>query len=156
MLAAAENMNREVSRPIDYQGRANRCLPAEPTEFPTSVINKTMAVTVATPVARKKDDQLIELVDSGPGRYRVLTNVGNLGLSGDLNGGSGETTSHSLQDLVDDQLGGRSSSTTRVQHHADTSETDYQSAEHDPLRRSHDERRQSMSKRFRKACYCSP
>jgi hypothetical protein len=63
----------------------------------------------------------------------VLTDVGNLGLSGDLNTGGGKPTSHTLQDLVDDQLGGRSSSTTRVQHHPDTSETDQQSGEHDPL-----------------------
>lgn len=62
--------------------------------------------------------------------------MGNLGLGSNLDTGGGEPTSHALQDLVDDQLGGRSSSTTGVQHHADTSETNQQSGEHDPLKKT--------------------
>jgi hypothetical protein len=104
---------------------------AEPTEFPTSVINKTMAVTVATPsmnVSHTISPDSSTLTNE-QSTTRKLTDMRDLGLSGDLDSDGGEPTTHPLQDLVDDQLGGRSSSSSRVEHHPHPSQTDDQPTE---------------------------
>jgi len=93
-----------------------------------------MAVTVATPVD-KGNLSAIELtqmfVQGSP-----LTNVRHLRLSSHLDGNGSETTTHPLQDLVDNQLGGRTTGSTRVQHHPDTGQTDDKTTEQEPLRSS--------------------
>lgn len=60
-------------------------------------------------------------------------NVGDLSLSSDLNSSGGETSAHSLENLVPNQLGSGTVGTSRVNHHTNTSQSDQQSAKEDPL-----------------------